>query len=234
MPAMRMSSAAAHRITTHYSVHPRDKDERWTQIDMARESDDADVVIVGGGPAGLSAAIRFKQLAAAKGQEIRVVVIEKAPEIGAHTLSGAVLEPRALNELFPEWKTMPEGPPLHTPVTEDHFAVLSETGHIPIPVHLFPFLPMNNHGNYVVRLGNVVSWLGKQAEALGVEIFPGFPAAEVLFDDKGHVAGVATGDVGVAADGSPKVGVAGGGRLSFCSFVAARTRSNAAWSFALA
>src|SRR5439155_6908912 len=158
-----------------------------------------DVVIVGGGPSGLSAAIRLKQLAADSGREATVCVLEKGSEIGAHILSGAVIDPRGLNELVPDWKA--KGAPLNTPVSEDRFMVLSEDRAYRMPHWMLPPL-MDNRGNYIVSLGNVCRWLGTQAEALGVEIYPGFAAAEILFDDKGAVRGVATGDMGVARDGS--------------------------------
>eukprot|EP01137_Pigoraptor_chileana_P002087 Opistho-2@40474 len=187
-------------ITTHPHVKPREKDPRWEGISMERAADQTDVLIVGGGPAGLSAAIRIKQIAAAKNQEVRVCVLEKAASIGSHTLSGAVVEPHALNELFPNWKEM--GAPLNTPVTEDHFGFLTPTSRYPIPI--MSWMPLNNHGNYIVRLGHFVKWLGEQAEALGVEIYPGYAASEIVYNDDGSVKGVATNDVGIAKDGSPK------------------------------
>ncbi|MVW59436.1 FAD-binding protein [Massilia sp. NEAU-DD11] len=159
-----------------------------------------DVVIVGGGPAGLSAAIRLKQLAAEKGQDVSVCVLEKGGELGAHILSGAVMDPRALDELFPNWKEL--GAPLNTPVTEDRMLFLSETKAYQTPSFMMPKM-LTNHGNYVISLANVVRWLGQQAEALGVEIFPGFPAAEILYNDDGSVKGVATGNMGVNRHGQP-------------------------------
>ncbi len=168
-----------------------------------RESMEFDVVIVGGGPAGLSAAIRLKQIATETGQEISVVVLEKGSEVGAHILSGAVIDPIGLDRLLPGWRE--EDTPVKTPVTADHFLFLGHSGSIRLPNFTMPPL-MNNHGNFVVSLGNVCRWLATKAEELGVEVYPGFAAAEVLYDGEGRVIGVAPGDMGVARDGHHKDG----------------------------
>ena len=161
-----------------------------------RESMEFDVVIVGAGPAGLSAAIRLKQL----NPDLSVVVLEKGAEVGAHILSGAVVDPIGIDRLLPDWREESDHP-FKTPVTDDHFLVLGPAGSVRLPNILMPPL-MNNHGNYIVSLGNVCRWLAGHAEALGVEIYPGFAAAEVLYDDAGSVIGVVTGDMGVERDGS--------------------------------
>ena len=169
---------------------------------MARESMEFDVVVVGGGPAGLAAACRLMQLAGEAGKELSVCLVEKGSEIGAHILSGAVFEPTALNELFPDWRE--RGAPLNNPVTSDkaYYLPNAKTA-IPVPGFLVP-KDTHNQGNHAISLGNLCRWLGEQAEALGVNLFPGFAAAEVLYDDRGRVRGVATGDMGVNAAGEPK------------------------------
>jgi len=172
---------------------------RREQAMAERESMEYDVVVVGAGPGGLATAIRLKQLAKERGQDISVCVLEKGAEIGAHILSGAVMDPQALTELIPDWKE--KGAPLDTPVTEDRFMFLTAKGARTTPNWMLPAC-FHNEGNYVVRLGNVVRWMGEQAEALEVDLFPGFAAVEILYDDQGAVRGVATGDMGVARDGS--------------------------------
>lgn len=164
---------------------------------MQRDSMTYDVVIVGAGPSGLAAAIRLMQLAQEHQRELSVCVLEKGSEVGAHILSGAVIEPRALNELIPDWKAREA--PLHTPVRQDRFLFLTSQSSYRLPTPP----QMHNHGNYVVSLGNLCRWLAQQAEALGVEIYPGFAAAQVLYDDQGTVVGVATGDMGMGRDGQP-------------------------------
>jgi electron-transferring-flavoprotein dehydrogenase len=162
---------------------------------MNREAMEYDVVIVGAGPSGLSAAIKLRQISEKTGSDISVCVVEKGSEVGAHILSGAVLEPRALAELFPDWKE--RGAPLNTPVTEDKFIFLTKNSGFTLPTPP----QMNNHGNYIISLGNFCRWLAEQAEALGVEIYPGFAASEVLFNEDGSVKGIATGDMGLGKDG---------------------------------
>ena len=164
---------------------------------MERESMEFDVLIVGGGPSGLSAAIKLKQLATETGQDLAVCLIEKGSEIGAHILSGAVLEPRSLNELIPDWQE--KGAPLDTEVTNDKFMFLTETGQMRLPIPP----QMNNHGNYIISLGNFCRWLGDQAESMGVEVYPGFAAANVLFNEDGSVRGVTVGDMGIGKNGEP-------------------------------
>ncbi len=165
-----------------------------------REVMEYDVVVVGAGPAGLAAAIRLKQLAARHQHEVSVCVLEKGSEVGAHILSGAVMDPRSLNELIPDWRRLDA--PLNAPVSEDRFVFLTESGSWKVPDFMLPAC-FRNHGMYVVSLGNVCRWLAKQAEELGVEIFPGFAAAEVLHREDGAVRGVATGDMGIGRDGRP-------------------------------
>ncbi|WP_017527398.1 electron transfer flavoprotein-ubiquinone oxidoreductase [Pseudomonas fluorescens] len=172
---------------------------------MEREYMEFDVVIVGAGPAGLSAACRLKQKAAEAGKEISVCVVEKGSEVGAHILSGAVFEPRALNELFPDWKAL--GAPLNTPVVRDDIYVLrSSEASTKVPDFFVP-KTMHNEGNYIISLGNLCRWLAQQAENLGVEVYPGFAAQEALFDENGVVRGIITGDLGLDREGHPKEGV---------------------------
>lgn len=166
-----------------------------------RDSMEFDVVIVGAGPSGLSAAIRLKQLCAENDVDLSICILEKGSEVGAHILSGAVLEPRAINELIPDWKE--RGAPLNTPVSEEKFLFLTRTNSIRLPNMFLP-PELNNHGNHIISLGNLCRWLAGQAEEMGVEIFPGFAAAEVVYNEDGSVKGVATGDMGVAQDGSHK------------------------------
>ncbi len=165
--------------------------------EVERESMEFDVVIVGAGPAGLAASIRLKQL----NPDLSVVVLEKGAEVGAHILSGAVVDPIGIDALLPEWREE-DGHPFKTPVTADHFLVLGPSGSMRLPNFMMPPL-MNNHGNYIVSLGNVCRWLAEKAEALGVEVYPGFAAAEVVYDENGVVKGVATGDMGLLKDGTP-------------------------------
>jgi electron-transferring-flavoprotein dehydrogenase len=170
--------------------------EDFSMSDTERESMEFDVVIVGAGPAGLASAIRLKQL----NPELSVVVLEKGAEVGAHILSGAVVDPVGVDRLLPGWRDEADHP-YRTAVTDDHFMILGPAGSIRLPNFLMPPL-MNNHGNYIVSLGNVCRWLATHAEALGVEVYPGFAATELLYNDEGAVVGVATGDMGIERDGS--------------------------------
>lgn len=188
--------------TTHYKIKDRAQDPRWKEVDMERVADETDVLIIGGGPAGLATAIKLKQLAAQNDRELRVCVVEKAAEIGGHILSGACIETKPIDELLPGWRDDPDCP-IKQAVTKDKLMYLTEKSKIPLPIP--PGTPMYNHGNYLVRLGHVVRWLGSKAEELGVEIYNGYAAQEVLYDSNTKsVKGVATGDMGIAKDGTPK------------------------------
>src|SRR6185437_15017917 len=168
---------------------------------MQRERMDYDVVIVGAGPAGLAAAIRLKQLASESGHDASVCIVEKGSEVGAHILSGAVIDPKALNELIPDWQA--KGAPLETAVTEDHYLMLRDGGQTDMSALPKPRF-MSNHGMYIASLANVCRWLAAEAEALGVEVYPGFAASQALYDDKGALRGVVAGVMGVGKDGQPR------------------------------
>lgn len=185
------------------------KDDRWKDVNMERYAEDYDVVIVGGGIAGLSSAIRLKQLSKSKKRDVRVCVVEKGSTIGAHILSGACIETRALDELIPNWKE--QGAPVMNRVVKDQFYYLTKDSAMSIPI--LKGMPIYNHGNYLVSLGKLTIWLGEQADALGVEIYPATAASEVLYHDDGSVKGIATNDVGIAKDGSPKPSFARGMEL---------------------
>jgi len=196
-------------ITRHPGVWDRAQDERWNEVDMERYADQADVLIVGGGPAGLAAAIKLKQLYDAADQEIRICVFEKAAEFGRHTLSGACLEPRALFELWSKEELEElECPALKHPVENDIFLMMTEEQSIDVfkytPESILKKLPMYNHGNYIIRLGHLVAWMAEQAESMGIELYPGFAATETLYHEDGSIKGIATNDVGIDKFGGPK------------------------------
>lgn len=196
-------AVASRTFSTGMRLRMASVDEPFDPAAIERESDQVDVCIVGGGPAGLSAAIRLKQLANEAGNEdFRVLVLEKAGDLGAHTLSGAVIEPTAIKELIPDWldESNPSRFEYATPAGKDKMRFLTKTGSIPLP----PPPQMNNHGNYIVSLNQFVKWLGERAEEVGVEVYPGFAASEVLYDTDGSVKGVATNDLGIGRDGKPK------------------------------
>jgi electron-transferring-flavoprotein dehydrogenase len=183
--SLNSNISTRNHTTTHYTVVPRENDDRWKDIDMERATDSTDVMIVGGGPAGLSAAIRLKQLSNKEGKEVRVCLVEKGPYIGAHSLSGAVIETSALDELLPNWKEM-DGP-FKNPVKQDKFGILTKNSRIPLP--MFKGLPMYNHGNQIIRMGHFTKWLSEQAEAEGVEVYAGYAASEILYNEDGSVKG---------------------------------------------
>ncbi|PTB77791.1 hypothetical protein M440DRAFT_1400733 [Trichoderma longibrachiatum ATCC 18648] len=203
-PSIGMPQAAAARpFSTAMRLRMAAEDESFDPATIERESDQVDVCIIGAGPAGLSAAIRLKQLANEAGNEdFRVLVLEKAGEVGAHILSGAVIQPSAINELIPDWldESNPSRFEHATPAGTDKMRFLTKTAAIPIPAPP----QMNNHGNYIVSLNQFVKWLGERAEEVGVELYPGFAAAEVLYNADGSVKGVATNDLGIGRDGRPK------------------------------